>query len=145
VKSVCSSIRFVLYAGCVGGSLFFARPCCALDAAEQLQFADGLYARGMWDTALKEYQAFLVQNPDKKTGSEAVYYRMGESFRALGRIPEADAAYQRAYDDYPNGEFHYRAGLRRAEFLEQAGQGTEQVQLLVAMLRSEEHRLNSSH
>ncbi len=131
-----STIRSVLYAGWIGGLLCFARPCSALDAAEQLQFADGLYARGMWDTALKEYQAFLAQNPDKKNGRESVYYRMGESYRALGRIQEAEAAYQRAYDDDPNGEFHYRAGLRRAEFMEQAGQGVEQVQLLVAMLAS---------
>ena len=88
----------------------------------------------MWDTALKEYQAFLTQNPDKKAEAEAVYYRMGESYRALGRTNEADQAYQRAYDDYPNGEFHYRSGLRRAEILDQAGKGREQVQLLVSML-----------
>ncbi len=136
VRSSIRSARSVIVIGLIGSVLLFPRPCFALDAAEQLQFADGLYARGMWDTALKEYQAFLAQNPDKKGESEAVYYRMGESYRALGRLQEAEAAYHRVYDDYPNGEFHYRAGLRRAEFLEQAGQGLEQVQLLVAMLAS---------
>ena len=106
----------------------------ALEPAEQLQFADGLYARGMWDTAIKEYQAYLAQNPDKKAEAESIFYRMGESYRALGKTNEADQAYTRAYDDYPNGEFHYRSGLRRAEILELAGKGQEQVQLLVTML-----------
>lgn len=108
----------------------------ALEPAEQLQFADGLYARGMWETALKEYQAFLTQNPGKKAEAEAVFYRMGESYLALGRTNEADQAYQKTYDEYPSGEFHYRAGLRRAELLEQAGKGEEQVRLLKALLAS---------
>ena len=114
--------------------LLSSLPSLALEPAEQLQFADGLYSRGMWDTALKEYQGFLDRNPDRKAEAEPVYYRMGESYRALGRTNEADAAYRRAYDDYPNGEFHYRAGLRRAEIFEQAGQGSEQVHLLMTML-----------
>lgn len=119
---------------CFAGLLSVA-PCShALEPAEQLQFADGLYARGMWDTAVKEYQAYLARNPGLKDGRDVVLYRLGESYRELGRTNDADAAYQQVYNDYPSGEFHYRAGLRRAELLEQAGQGAQQVQLLVTML-----------
>lgn len=114
--------------------LCLARPATALEPAEQLQFADGVYARGMWETAVKEYQTYLAQNPGNKPEAEAVFYRLGESYRALGRTNEADQAYQRAYEDYPNGEFHYRAGLRRAEILDQAGNNREQIQLLTTML-----------
>jgi len=106
----------------------------ALEAAEQLQFADGLYARGMYDTAVKEYQSFLVQNPGRQAEAPAVYYRLGESFIALGRTNEADRAYQQAYEATPDGEFHYRAGLRRADLLEQAGNREGQLQILNSML-----------
>jgi len=113
---------------------FISLPSLALEPSEQLQFADGLYARGMWDTALKEYQAFLAQNPDRKADSPAVYFRMGESFRALGRTNEAGQSYQQAFNAEPKGEFHYRAGLCLADILEQAGKRDEQIRFLSAML-----------
>ncbi|MEI6562758.1 MAG: tetratricopeptide repeat protein [bacterium] len=109
-------------------------PSYALSENEQLQFADGLYTRGMWETALKEYQAYLGQNPGKPS-NDAVSYRMGECYRSLGRTNEADQTYQRIFEDFPGGEFHYRAGLRRAELLEQDGKKEEQAQLLGTMLK----------
>lgn len=109
-------------------------PVLALNESEQLQFADGLYARGMWETALKEYQAYLTQNP-RTASRDAVTYRMGECYRSLGRTTEADQTYQRVFDEFDGGEFHFRAGLRRAELLEQSGKREEQIQLLQAMLK----------
>ncbi len=114
-------------------SLCAALPALALSEAEQLQFADGLFSRSMWETALKEYQAYLAQNP-KAASSDAVTFRIGECFRSLGRTQEADQTYQRVFDDYAESEFHYRAGLRRAELLEQSGKADEQIQLLNTML-----------
>ena len=99
-----------------------------------MQFADGLYSRGMWETALKEYQACLAQHP-QNVSNDVVTYRMGECYRSLGRTNEADQAYQRVFDDFAEGEFHYRAGLRRAELMEQTGKREEQIQLLNAMLK----------
>ncbi len=106
----------------------------ALEAGEQLQFADGLYSRGMYEAALKEYQAFLTQNPDRREDAPAVHFRMGESLHAMGRTNEADQAYQQAYDANPGGEYHYRAGLCWANILEQAGDRDGQVRLLKTML-----------
>lgn len=111
-----------------------AFPALALNETEQLQFADGLYSRGMWETALKEYQAYLAQNP-RTDSNNVVTYRMGECYRSLGRLPEAEQAYQRVFDESAGGEFHYRAGLRRAELLEQGGKPDEQIQLLTTMLK----------
>ncbi len=118
----------VLLLSCLAGTAL------ALSEAEQLQFADGLYSRGMWETALKEYQAYLVQNP-RHASNDVVTYRLGECYRSLGRVAEAEQTYQRVFDDYPKGEFHYRAGLRRAELLEQGGKPEEQIQLLNSMLQ----------
>jgi TolA-binding protein len=106
----------------------------ALSEAEQLQFADGLYSRGMWETALKEYQAYLTQNP-QNASNDVVMYRMGECYRSLGKTQEADQTYQRVFDEFAGGEFHYRAGLRRAELLEQSGKHDEQIQLLNSMIK----------
>lgn len=124
------SWRVMLGCLCMGAAL----PVLALSEAEQLQFADGLYSRGMWETALKEYQAYLVQNP-RQASTDAVIYRLGECYRALGRTNEAEQAYQRVFDEFAEGEFHYRAGLRRAELLEQAGREADQIRLLNSMLK----------
>jgi tetratricopeptide (TPR) repeat protein len=105
----------------------------ALDATEQLQFADGLYARGMWDTALREYQALLPSNTNRALEG-VIQFRMGECFRAVGRTNEAYAAYQKSHDAAPEGEYRYRAGLRMAELLEQEGRLEDQVRLLQALL-----------
>jgi len=114
--------------------IFSSLPVFALSEVEQLQFADGLYSRGMWETALKEYQAYLTQNP-QNASNDVVMYRMGECFRSLGRTQEAGQAYQRVFDEFAGGESHYRAGLRRAELLEQSGKREEQIQLLNSMLK----------
>jgi TolA-binding protein len=105
----------------------------ALEPPEQLRFADGLFTRGMWDVALKEYQSYLDQNTNRP-GAEAVYYRMGECQRALGQAADADRLYRQAADAVPGGEYRFRAGLRRAELLEQAGRRDDQIQLLTALL-----------
>ena len=109
-------------------------PAFALSEAEQLQFADGLYSRGMWETALKEYQSYIDQNPQNKS-NDVVVYRMGECYRSLGRTNEADQSYQRLFDNFPSGEFHYRAGLRRAELMDQNGKPDEQISILTDMLK----------
>lgn len=106
-----------------------------LPPQEQLQFADGLYSRSLWDVAVKEYQNYLAAQPDgTNVMLDAVYYRMGECWRELGKPVEAESCYARVYGDYPDGEYHFRAGLRRAELMEQSGRGQESIQLLQAML-----------
>lgn len=108
----------------------------ALEPREQLAFADGLYARGLWDVALKEYQAYLAAGPSGTNAMlDAVHYRMGECWRELGKMVDAESAYARAYLDFPGGEYHFRAGLRRAELMEQSGQVAEQIQLLETMIQ----------
>lgn len=118
----------------LGFWLSLSRSLLALEPAEQLQFADGLFARGMYDTALKEYQAFLVQNPGRAAEVPVVYFRIGESLRALGRTNEADQAYQKSDDAAAGGEYHYRAGLCRADILERAGDPVGQIRLLRDLL-----------
>ena len=113
--------------------LAFGTAAPALEPQEQIQFADGLFTRGMWDVALKEYQVYLDRNADRP-GAEAVRYRMGECYRALGKTAEADQEYVRAYNSAPGGVYRIRAGMRRTELMEQAGKRDDAIQLLVALL-----------
>ena len=48
----------------------------ALVPDEQLQFADGLYKRGMYDVAIREYLQFLAATNAPQ--ADVVYYRIGE-------------------------------------------------------------------
>ena len=86
----------------------------ALDEAERLQFADGLYARDMHDLALQEYAALLRDFPGS-TNSAVVHFRMADTYRRMGKLAEADAAYRRVFEDYPGSPVRLKAGLKRAE------------------------------
>lgn len=102
---------------------------------EQLQFADGLFSRGLWEVALKEYETYLAGKPQGEGAMlDAVHYRMGECWRELGKVVEAESAYARAYAESPSSEYHFRAGLRRAELMDGAGRLQDGVQLLDSML-----------
>ena len=111
----------------------FGTAAPALEPQEQMQFADGLFTRGMWDVALKEYQVYLDRYADRP-GAEAARYRMGECYRALGKTAEAEQAYLQAYNSPVGGEYRFRAGRRRTELMEQAGRHDEAIQLLKALL-----------
>ncbi len=96
---------------------------------EHLQFADGLYARQMYDVALAEYTQFIKANPASKSGA-AVYFRIGECQRKLKNPPAAEKAYHRVYAKYPQSTFIHRALFRRAEIFLDAGMDAAAVDLL---------------
>ncbi|MCP5488155.1 MAG: tetratricopeptide repeat protein [Verrucomicrobia bacterium] len=83
-------------------------------AAERLQFADGLYKRGMYDLAVREYEG-LLDAAVKAEIADVALFRMGESYRFLGQSTKALAAYARLLAEYPDSLFAHRAAFRRAE------------------------------
>ena len=106
-----------------------------LDAREQIQFADGLYARGLWDVALKEYATALKQSTNQATEA-LICYRMGECHRSLGRTNEAEQCYVRVGALAEAGEYRVRAGMRRVEFLEAQNRPDDAVELAVGLTRA---------
>ncbi len=115
--------------GLMGGA---APAALALDAAEQLLFADGVYGRGMWDVAFKEYDLALAQVTH--TPQEAmVLYRLGECSRALGRTNEAERFYLRSGAAPSGGDYRFRAGLRRVELLADTGRAEDAIQLATGL------------
>lgn len=112
----------------VGASLTSAIP-----PAEQRAFADGLYARGLYDLALDEYLK-LSRDPDPTVPMDLVLYRIGECHRRLGNPDAADRFYQRVLNEHPESEYAERAAFRRAEMRVVRGQVMEGLNLFRAFL-----------
>jgi TolA-binding protein len=102
------------------------------DETSQLQFADGLFRRGIYDMALKEYMVFLETYPSN-TVADAVWFRSGECYREMGNRVAADRAYSRV-QALPASPQRFRAGLRRAELFVESGQHEPAVAMLQALL-----------
>ena len=92
----------------------------ALTAAEQLAFADGIYTRGLHESAVGEYLALLRDFPDAPEAAAALF-RTGECYRQLGNAQGAERFYRRVAAEHPGTPLADRAELRRAELEIDAG------------------------
>lgn len=105
-----------------------------LTAEEQVRFADGIYLRGFYETAVGEYLVFLRDFPDHPQ-APAVLYRAGECYRHMSNQAGAERFYKRVADEYPESPQAARAGLRRAEFALADGRAGEARTLLKDLLK----------
>lgn len=85
-------------------------------AAQDLDRANSVYARKMYDYAVMEYEKFLVANPSG-TGRDLALFRLGESHRLLGNEAPARAAYEKLLMEYHEGEFVGAGAFRLGEYL----------------------------
>lgn len=121
-------------AGGAAAALWIASVAAAAPAPdEQREFADGLYARGLYELAIREYMALLraVPNYDKL---DQVLYRLAESYRETDNPAAADLFYRRVIAEHPASPFRLRAELRRAELFIAVGQPADAASLLRALL-----------
>jgi TolA-binding protein len=109
-------------------------PAGAMTLEERLQFADGLYTRGIHDMAAKEYTAILSSNP-KGTHVDQVLFRRGECYRLTDDRVGADKDFRRVYMEFVQSEFRFRAGFRRADLYREAGRDSEAAALYAAVLK----------
>lgn len=100
----------------------------AVEPADQLQFADGLFARGLYDLAVREYRA-LADTPDAP-GADAASYRIGEARRLQGQLDAAIEAYRATRQKFPQSVYALRANFRLAEGAINAGNPEEAFALL---------------
>jgi TolA-binding protein len=105
----------------------------AMEADERLQFADGLYARGLYALAIQEYNALLASNAVQQTADQ-VYFRRGECHRHLGDRVNADSDYRRVASEFPQSDYRHRAAYRRAQLFLDGGQVDEAIGLFRAAL-----------
>jgi len=85
---------------------------------DRLQFANGLYARGMYELAIKEYQSFLAEE-GVAVDRDTAYFRMGECYRETDKLLEAEQAYRTVFTDFPESKFRLHAGFKRADIFMQ--------------------------
>jgi TolA-binding protein len=80
----------------------------------QLNYANGLFGRKLYDLAVPEYEKFLGLYPNSSDRATALFY-MGQSYRALNRTTAARTSFQTVLRDFPDGELGGPASYGLAE------------------------------
>jgi TolA-binding protein len=82
----------------------------------QINYANALFGRKLYDLAVPEYEKFLGLYPRSANRASAYFY-MGECYRALGRTTAARTSFQSVLNDYAEGEFAGPSAYGVAEIL----------------------------
>lgn len=82
----------------------------------QLEYANGLFSRKLYDLAAPEYEKFLGQYPGA-SGRSSAYFYLAECYRALNKTGAARTSFQSILDNYPESEFAGPAAYGIAEIL----------------------------
>src|SRR6059058_2140382 len=80
----------------------------------QLEYANGLFARKLYDLAIPEYQKYLEDYPGR-AGRANAYFSLGECYRNLHRDSNARTNLQKVLNDYGDSEFAGPAAFALAE------------------------------
>lgn len=80
----------------------------------QLEYANALFTRKMYDLAIPEYQKYLDDNPGA-SGRANAYFSLGECYRNLNKSSNARTNFQRVLNDYGESEFAGPAAYALAE------------------------------
>ena len=70
----------------------------------QIDYANALFNRKLYDLAIPEYQKYLDDYPGGSSRANA-YFSLGECFRNLHRAANARTSFQKVINDYPESEF----------------------------------------
>ncbi len=91
-------------------------PNDTVESPEQRQFnyANGLFARKLYDLAVPEYEKFLGLYPDSSNRPAVLFY-LAESYRALGRSTPARTTFQNLLKDFPDDDMAGPASYGLAE------------------------------
>jgi TolA-binding protein len=80
----------------------------------QLNYANGLFGRKLYDLAVPEYEKFLGLYPNSSERATALFY-MGQAYRALNRTTAARTSFQTVLRDFPDSELAGPASYGLAE------------------------------
>jgi len=85
----------------------------ALDR-RQLEYANALFTRKLYDLAIPEYQKYLDDYP-AAAGRANAYFSLGECYRNLSRASNARTNFQKVLNDYGGSDFAGPAAYALAE------------------------------
>ncbi|VAX37902.1 hypothetical protein MNBD_UNCLBAC01-853 [hydrothermal vent metagenome] len=100
-------------------SFIFFIPSLAISSTkdiEQLDFANGLFQRGLYEMAQAEYQKFVEVHPESTYLSES-YFGMAESSFFLKNYEAAKEAYNKYIEKFPQGQKKILIQLRLGQSL----------------------------
>ncbi len=100
---------------------------------ELFDFANGLFARGMYDMAVDGYKQFLREYP-KSRYAELASFRIAECYFLDGKHDEALNRYGMFLKEYPSGELAEKASLRRGQIHYLKGDYARAEQLLSELM-----------
>jgi TolA-binding protein len=80
----------------------------------QLDYANALFTRKLYDLAVPEYQKYLDDYPGR-SGRANAYFSLGECYRNLNRPSNARTNFQKVLNDYGESEFAGPAAYALAE------------------------------
>jgi len=80
----------------------------------QLEYANGLFTRKLYDLAIPEYQKYLQDYPGR-AGRANAYFSLGECYRNLHRDSNARTNLQKVLTEYGDSEFAGPAAFALAE------------------------------
>lgn len=80
----------------------------------QLEYANALFTRKLYDLAVPEYQKYLDNFPGV-AGRANAYFSLGECYRNLGKASTARTNFQRVLNDYGDSDFAGPAAYALAE------------------------------
>jgi TolA-binding protein len=83
-------------------------------AQRQLDYANGLFTRKLYDLAAPEYQKYLDDYPGR-AGRANAYFSLAECYRNLNRASSARINFQKVLNDYGDSEFAGPAAYALAE------------------------------
>ncbi len=93
-------------------------------AEEQLDFAIGLFEKGLYEMAISEYQEFLANFPSNPNAGEAIF-GIAESYFFMQDYPQAFEMYRQYKEKYPDGERETLCTLRQGQSLYLEGKPQE--------------------
>ena len=99
------------------------------------QFADGLFARGYYEMAAREYGELLAKDP-ARTDADVILYRLADCQRKGGDLTAAAETCGKLTASHPRSSYAHRARLRRAEILVEQGNSDEALVLLNELIGS---------
>lgn len=80
----------------------------------QLDYANALFTRKLYDLAIPEYQKYLDDYPGRP-GRANAYFSLGECYRNLNRLSTARVNFQKVLNDYGDSDFAGPAAYALAE------------------------------
>src|SRR5438552_16008769 len=80
----------------------------------QLEYANALFTRKLYDLAIPEYQKYLDDYPGA-SGRPNAYFSLGECLRNLNKSSSARTNFQRVLNDYAESDFAGPAAYALAE------------------------------